>query len=177
MASFEPVVVLFGSHKNLSIVNFRLPVSFVFAVDEDSLEELISTDPQLHNSCLQRYFLILLETIADEVFERLQNNHRIQVIYTREPLTHVSEFSKPHRIMHKQLQQFTLDLTADVVQFFTNEGAKQAKLERINLTDIYYRQARLLKEWAMSFVRVRVILFIIIRLHKPRIHRRSPVIF
>lgn len=155
MASFEPVVVLFGSHKNLSIVHFRLPVSFVFAVDVDSLEELISIDSQLHHSCLQRYFLILLETIADEVFERLQNNHRVQAIYTREPLTHASESSKPHRIIHKQLQQFTLDLTADIVHFFTNEGAKQAKLERVNLTDIYYRQARLLKEWAMSFARVR----------------------
>ena len=154
MASFEPVVVLFGSTKNFSAINFRLPVSFVLAADEDSLEELISTDSRLHESCLQRYFLILLQTITKEVLERLQNNHRVQVIYTREPLTQASQSSKLHRTINKQLQQFTLNLTADIVQFFTTEGAKQAELERVHLTSIYYRQARLLKEWAMSFAKV-----------------------
>ena len=176
MAAFEPVVVLFGSTKNFSTINFRLPVSFVFAADEDSLEELISTDSQLHNPCLQRYFLILLQAVTNDVFEQLQNNHRVQVIYTREPLTSTSQPSKLHRIINKQLQQFTLDLTADIVQFFTTEGAKQAKLERLHLTGIYYRQARLLKEWAMSFAKVGTT-FIIRLFYESRIYRQSPIIF
>jgi hypothetical protein len=154
MASFEPVVVLFGSSKSISTINFRLPVSFVLAIDEASLEELISADPELSDPCLQRYFVILLQSVKDDVFEHLQANHRVQVIYTREALTCAFNQLKPHRIINKQLQQFTLDLTIDIVQFLTIEGKKQAKLERLHLTRIYYRQARLLKEWAMSFVKV-----------------------
>lgn len=147
MVSFEPVVVLFGTMKTLSTIHFRLPVSFVFALDENDLEELICSDCQLHDSYLRRYFVILFQTVTNQVFEHLQNNHRVQMIYTRQPL----EF---HRIINKQLQQFTLDLTEDIVTFLTIEGTKQMKLERTHLTDIYYRQARLLKEWAMSFAQV-----------------------
>jgi hypothetical protein len=149
MASFEPVVVLFGSSKSISTINLRLPVSFVFAIDEVSLEELISVDP-----CLQRYFVILLQSVKDDIFERLQANHHVQVIYTREALPCAFNQTKLHRIINKQLQQFTLDLTSDIVQFLTMEGEKQVKLERSHLTRIYYRQARFLKEWAMSFVKV-----------------------
>jgi hypothetical protein len=154
MASFEPVVVLYGSSKSISTINFRLPVSFVIATDEAALKGLITIDPQLSDTCLQRYFVVLLESINDAVLEGLQTNHRVQVIYSREPLTYVSNHPKLHRIINKQLQQFTLDLTADIVHFFTVEGEKQAKIERLHLTRIYYRQARLLKEWAMSFVKV-----------------------
>jgi hypothetical protein len=155
MASVQPVVVLFGSSKSISTINLRLPVSFVFAIDEVSLESIITVDPRLSDTYLQRYFVILLESISNEVYERLQINHRVQVIYSREDLTFcVSNQTKLHRIMNKQLQQFTLDLTADIVYFFTIEGEKQAKLERLHLARIYYRQARLMKEWAMSFVKV-----------------------
>jgi predicted aldo/keto reductase-like oxidoreductase len=98
--------------------------------------------------------VILLESIKDNVLEHLQTNHRVQVIYSREALTCVSNHLKLHRIINKQLQQFTLDLTADIVHFFTIEGEKQAKLERLDLTRIYYRKARFLKEWAMAFVKV-----------------------
>jgi hypothetical protein len=154
MASFEPVVVLFGSSKSISTISLRLPVSFVFATDEAALEELITVDPKLSEICLQRYFVVLLESINDDVLEGLQTNHRVQAIYSREALPGFSDHPKLHRIINKQSQQFTLDLTTDIVQFFTVEGEKQAKLERLNLTRIYYRQARLLKEWAMSFIKV-----------------------
>ncbi|CAF2537696.1 unnamed protein product [Rotaria sp. Silwood2] len=153
MASFEPVVVLFGSSKSISTINLRLPVSFIFAIDETSLEELITVDPPLSTTILQRYFIILLESISSNVHERLQTNHRVQAIYSRDIFTGASSHSKLSRIINKQLQQFTLDLTADIVHFFTIEGEKQAKLERLNLARVYYRQARLLKEWAMSFAR------------------------
>jgi hypothetical protein len=154
MVSFEPVVALFGSGKTISTINIRIPVSIVFAIDEASLEGLITVDSSVSDPCLQRYFVILLETISDELLERLQTNHRVQVIYSREALTRASSHPKLLRIINKQVQRFTLDLTADIVRFYTIEGEKQAKLERLNLVRIYYRQARLLKEWAMSFVKV-----------------------
>ena len=44
-------------------------------------------------------------------------------------------------------------LTADIVHFLTIEGEKQAKIERLHIAKIYYRQARILKEWAMSFAK------------------------
>jgi hypothetical protein len=154
MASFEPVVVLYGSSKRNSTINLRLPVSFVLANDEETLEDLTTSDPQLSNTCLQRYFVILLEAVSDEVLEHLQINHRVQVIYSQDVSDCASSRPKLHRLINKQLQQFTLDLTADIVQFFTTEGEKQTKLERLDLVKIYYRQARLLKEWAMSFVKV-----------------------
>ncbi|CAF0838365.1 unnamed protein product [Rotaria sordida] len=153
MAYFDPVIVLFGSSKSISTINLRLPVSFVFAIDETSLEELVTVDPPLASTTLRRYFIILLESISNDVFERLQTNHRVQIIYSRDMLTYVSSHSKLPRIINKQSQQFTLDLTADIVHFFTIEGEKQEKLERLNLVRLYYRQARLLKEWAMSFAK------------------------
>ena len=155
MASFEPIVVLFGSIENLSTLNFRLPVSFVFAVDENVLLERVSVDPPLLEPCLHRYFVVLLQAVKIELFERLQKNHRVQAIYTQERIICTAQSTKPHRAINKQLQQFTLDLTADIVHFLTFEGEKQLKLERVHLTRIYYRQVRLLKEWAMSFAKVR----------------------
>ncbi|CAF1089465.1 unnamed protein product [Adineta steineri] len=153
MAYCEPIVVLYGQSKSISTINLRLPVSFVLATDEIILEDLINSDAQSSDTCLQRYFIILLESINDNVLEHLQTNHRVQVIYSREILTCTSDRSKLHRIINKQMQQFTLDLTADIVHFLTSEGEKQAKLERLDLVKIYYRQARLLKEWAMSFIK------------------------
>ena len=155
MASFEPVVVLFGSTRTLAVSNFRLPVSFVFATDEDTLVECVSVDPELFQPCVQRYFVILFETAKNEVFKCLQNNHRVQAIYTKEPIVCASQSSQFYRTINKQLQQFTLDLTADIVHFLTVEGEKQVTLEQVDLTRIYYRQVRLLKEWAMSFAKVR----------------------
>jgi hypothetical protein len=162
MTSFEPVVVLFGSSRSISTISFRLPVSFVFAIDEASLEELITIDPQLSDTCLQRYFVVLLESVNDNVLEHLQTNHRVQAIYSRNAVTYLPNHPKLHRIINKQ---FTLDLTTDIVHFFTIEGEKQAKLEQLNLTRIYYRQARLLKEWAMSFIKVEFYLLIIFLFH------------
>ena len=155
MASFDPVVVLFGSSKSLSTLSLRLPVTFVFAPDELSLEELTTFTPPLSETCLERYFVILLESISDDVLDRLQNNHRIEVIYSRDILSCNSSQPKLQRVINKQLQQFTLDLTADIVRFYKNEGEKQKTLERFNLVNTYYRQARSLKEWAMSFAKVR----------------------
>ncbi len=115
MASFEPIVVLYGSSKSISTIHLRLPVSFVFTIDEASLEDLITADSQLSDTCLQRYFVILLESVSDDVLEHLHTNHRVQVIYSRDVLTCSSGHLKLHRIINKQLQQFTLDLTGDIV--------------------------------------------------------------
>lgn len=139
MTSFEPVIVLYGSSKCISNIRLRIPITFLIATNEILLEELLTTNSNLNETCVQRYFVVLLESIDKELIERLQTNHRIQKIYSRE-------------LIHENLQQFTLVLTADIVRFFTIEGEKQAKIERVNLANIYYRQARLLKEWAMSFV-------------------------
>ena len=154
MTSFEPIVVVFCSIHDLSTVDFRLPVSFVFAIDEDSLEKHVSTNPQLYEPSLQRYFVILLQAINDDVLKRLQTNHRVQSIYMRGSFTHRGQSVKPLRSVNQHMQQFILDLTADIAHFFKVEGEKQVKLERLHLTRIYYRQVRLLKEWAMSFAKV-----------------------
>ncbi|CAF2108189.1 unnamed protein product [Rotaria magnacalcarata] len=153
MACFEPVVVVFGSTKTISTLSLRLPVSFSLAINEESLEDLITIDPPLSSKDLKRYFVVLLEPISNDVLERLQINHRIQAVYSRDNLTCESTHKKRPQIMNKQLQQFTLDLTADIVQFFKTESEKQTKLERLHLVRVYYRQARLLKEWAMSFAK------------------------
>lgn len=154
MASFEPFVVIFGSIKSISTFTLRLPVSFEILIDEAAFENLLTVDLPLSCKYLKRYFVILLEPISNDTLEHLQINHRIQVIYTREKLTSESNHSKPLRTMNKQLQQFTLDLTEDIVNFYITEGEKQAQLERIQLSRVYFRQARLLREWAMSFAKV-----------------------
>ncbi|CAF4403620.1 unnamed protein product [Rotaria sp. Silwood2] len=109
-------------------MNLRLPVSFVLAIDEVTLEDLTTSDPQLSDTCLQRYFVILLEAVRYEVLEHLEINHRVQVIYSQDASNCTSSRPKLHRLINKQLQQFTLDLTADIVHFLTIEGEKQTKL-------------------------------------------------
>ena len=177
MASFEPIVVLFGSIGSPSTLNFRLPVSFVFAVDEESLVERVFVDPPLLEPCLHRYFVVLLQAVKNEVLEYLQNNHRVQAIYTQEPITCTAQSTKPHRTINKQLQQFTLDLTADIVHFLTVEGEKQVTLEQVDLTRIYYRQVRLLKEWAMSFAKVRLFVCRFVLFHLFMYSRQNQVKF
>ncbi|CAF4020305.1 unnamed protein product [Rotaria sordida] len=153
MTSFEPIVIVFGSSKSISNVNLRFPISFELAIDEASLERIITVDPQSCDTCLHRYFVILLDLITDEFFDRLQTNHHVQAIYSQNDFVNASERHKLRRIINKQWQQLSLDLTSDIVYFLTVEGEKQAKLEQILLAQVYYRQARLLKEWAMSFIK------------------------
>jgi len=84
MMSFEPIIVLYGSNK--SICNIRLRITFIIATNENIVEELVTTDPDLSQTCLQRYFVVVLESIDNQILERLQNNHRVQRIYSRERL-------------------------------------------------------------------------------------------
>ncbi|CAF1223722.1 unnamed protein product [Rotaria sp. Silwood1] len=153
MASFELIVIIFGSSKSISTVNLRLPISFTLAIDETSLISSITVDSQTFDTCLHRYFVVLLDTISDELFDRLQINHQVQAIYSQNNFVNATERHKLRRFINKQWQQLSLDLTSDIVYFLTVEGEKQAKLEQIPLAQVYYRQARLLKEWAMSFVK------------------------
>ncbi|CAF3765154.1 unnamed protein product [Rotaria socialis] len=153
MTSFELIVIVFGSTKSVSNVNLRFPISFVFATDESSLENLITTDPPSFDTCLRRYFVLLLDTITDQFFDCLHMNHHVQIVYSQNNFIHAQNRQKLRLIRNKQWQQVTLDLTSDIVNFLTVEGEKQAKLEQISLAQVYYRQARSLKEWAMSFVK------------------------
>ncbi|CAF3353707.1 unnamed protein product [Rotaria sp. Silwood2] len=153
MSSFEPIVAIFGSSKSISTINLRLPISFVLAIDEASLKRLINVDPESFDTCLHRYFVILLDSITDELFDHLQINHHVQAIYSENAFVNASKRHKLRHIIHKQWQQLTLDLTSDIVYFLTVEGEKQAKVEQMPLAQVYYRQARLLKEWAMSFLK------------------------
>ena len=154
MSSFEPVVIIFGCSKSISNVNLRLPISFTFSTDESSLEKSITNDPPSFDECLQRYFIILLDSIDDEFFKQIHNNHRVQLIYSRNEFNRVNQQHKLRPIRNKSWQQITLDLTFDVICFLTVEGDKQKNAEQIRLAQVYYRQARLLKEWAMGLVKV-----------------------
>ncbi len=155
MASFEPIVVIFGSNKTIAAVHLRLPVSCLFAFDVESLEQLVDVTPQLSDICLQRYFVILLDSIGKDLLKRLETNHRVIAVY-RHDLMCVNSQDQANR-MTNSFRQLTLDLTSDIVRFLTLEGEKQIKLERISLVKIYYQQARVLKEWAMSLFKVKSI--------------------
>ncbi|CAF1164795.1 unnamed protein product [Rotaria sordida] len=149
MASFEPIVVIFGSSKSIAAVNLRLPVSILFAFDATSLEELVSVTPQIPDTCLSRFFVILLDPIDDNLLARLKENHRVKGIYKRESMDSTSP--KQMNQMTNSFKQVTLDLSNDIVRFLTSEGEKQIKLEQMSLVKIYYQQARVLQQWVMSF--------------------------
>ncbi|CAF2954721.1 unnamed protein product [Rotaria sp. Silwood2] len=149
MASFEPIVVVFGSSKSIAAVNLRLPVSLLLAFDVASLEELVSVTPQIADTCLSRFFVILLDSIDDAVLERLKENHRVKAVYRRDIMDSTSQ--EQMNRMTNSFKQLTLDLSNDIVRFLTTEGEKQVKLERIPLVKIYFQQARILKQWVMSF--------------------------
>ncbi|CAF2050987.1 unnamed protein product [Rotaria magnacalcarata] len=166
MASFEPIVIVFGSTKSVLNVNVRFPISFVFAIDESSLENLIATDPPSFDTCLRRYFvLLLLDIITDKFFDCLHVNHHVQIVYSQNNFIRAQNRQKLRLIINKQWQQVTLDLTSDVVNFLTVEGEKQAKLEQISLAQVYYCHARSLKEWAMSFVKAELCHILLIPLN------------
>ncbi|CAF1471583.1 unnamed protein product, partial [Rotaria sordida] len=116
MTSFEPIVIVFGSSKSISNVNLRFPISFELAIDEASLERMITVDPQSCDTCLHRYFIILLDLITDEFFDRLQTNHHVQAIYSQNDFVNASERHKLRCIINKQWQQLSLDLTSDIAE-------------------------------------------------------------
>ncbi|UJR32556.1 hypothetical protein I4U23_020017 [Adineta vaga] len=140
MASFEPTAVIFGCNRSIGSISLRLPVPLLCIFDENSLEQLIDTSPQLTDACLQRYFIILLDSLDKDLLERVERNHRVVAVYKHDQSNRTKN----------SVRQLTLNLTNDIVRFLTEEGEKQIKLERISLTKIYYQQARTLKEWAMS---------------------------
>jgi hypothetical protein len=155
MASFEPIVVTFGSPTSVATANLRLPVSSLFAFDVKSLEQIVSVSPQLSDPCLHRYFVILLESIDKDLLTRLESNHRVVSVYNQETMCDNTQ-NQLNQMMNS-FRQLTLDLSSDIVRFLTSEGEKQIKLERMHLVKIYYQQARVLKEWIMAFFKVKLI--------------------
>jgi hypothetical protein len=154
MASFEPIVVIYGSTTTVAAANLRLPVSFLFAFDVTSLEKIVSTSTQLTDSCLHRYFVVLLDTIEENLLMCLKGNHRVVAVYNQDVICDNS-LDQLNR-MSNTLRQLTLDLSSDIIHFLTSEGQKQVKLERMALVKIYYQQARILKEWVMSSFKVKL---------------------
>src|ERR1700722_4363463 len=137
MASFEPIVVLFGSNEIIATIKLKLPVSFTFAIDESSLERLVTVDPKPSDTSLPRFFILLFNSIDKDLLDRLQANHRVQAIYSRDKLDTINQ--QKLRQIRKNTQQFTLNLTGDIVRFLKEQGEKQSKLERISLVKAYYR--------------------------------------
>ena len=153
MASFEPTVVIFGSSNSIAAANLRFPVSFLFAFDVTSLEQLVNVTPEISDTCLFRYFVVLLDSIDEAILTRLDANHRVVAIYKRD-LTCGNILQQISR-MTNSFRQMTLDVSNDIIRFLTVEGQKQVKLERMFLVKIYYQQARVLKQWTMSFFKVK----------------------
>ena len=153
MASFEPTVVIFGSSESIAAANLRLPVSLWFAFDVTSLEQLVNVTPKISDTCLPRYFVVLLDSVDEAVLARLETNHRVVAIYRR----HLICESTQQQIsqMTNSFRQMTLDVSSDIIRFLTVEGEKQMKLERMFLVKIYYQQARVLKQWTMSLFKVK----------------------
>lgn len=149
MGSFEAIVVIYGSPKSISTANLRLSVSSLFAFDVKSLEELINASPQFTNRCLKRYFIILLETIDEDILKNVQLNNGIISIYNKETICDYSQ--QQLNRMKNSSKQITLDLTNDIIQFLTSQGEKQMKLGKIQLVNIYHQQIRTLKQWIMAF--------------------------
>ncbi|CAF3006292.1 unnamed protein product [Rotaria sp. Silwood2] len=149
MSSFEPVVLIYGSPADILHATLSLPVPSLFAFDLKSLENIVNLSPQMNQLYLHRYFLVLLQSIDDTIFHQLQSNHRIIRIYKKQ--NSIEQNFKELNQMANSFKQLTLDITNDIIQFLTHEGEKQLKLERISLVKIYYQQARILKEWMMTF--------------------------
>lgn len=153
MASFEPIVLVFGSNRSIAAARLRLPVPLAFAFDTDSLEEQVNVAAELTDISLPRYFVVLLDAVEEDLLMRLKANHRVLAVYTPERLC-ANDQEQANRMTHS-IRQLTLDVTSDIVCFLTMEGQKQLTVERISLVRIYYQQARVLKEWAMSSIKVK----------------------
>jgi hypothetical protein len=164
MSSFEPIVLIYGSPQSVASANLRLPVSSLFAFDIKSFENILKTPSQLTNPCLYRYFIILLESIDQDLLLSLHSNHRIISIHHGDKILSNSDQDGINR-MRNSFRQITLDLTNDIIRFLTFEGQKQLKLERISLVKIYYQQARILKEWSMSLFKVLFTLFYLLNIN------------
>ena len=158
MSSFEPTIIIFGSTQTISRINIRLPVSTLFAFDIQSLENIVHRNVDLSQSSLQRYFILLLQSIDDNLFQSLENNHRIISIY------HL--YSHQDQIKNS-FEQLTLDLTNDISRFLINQANKQIQLERLSLVKVYYQQVRVLKDWAMSLFKVTFFIYTFTFFFKP----------
>lgn len=81
MSSFEPIVLIFGSPQCIGSAHLRLPVSSSFAFDVKVLEDILNVSPPLSNPSLNRYFIILLQAIDEDLLSRLKCNHRVINVY------------------------------------------------------------------------------------------------
>lgn len=153
MASFEPIILIFGCSSSIAEINIRLPVSISFVFDVKSLERLANVTPQINDACLSRFFIILLDSVDDELLNRLKTNHRVQAIYKSNKLDSPSQ--QQINRMTNSYRQLTLDVSHDIMCFLTSEGEKQIKLEQMSQVKIYYQQSRTLKQWMMSFFKVK----------------------
>lgn len=151
MASFEPVIIVYGSGKRIASCQLRFPISFSLAFDAKMLDELVNFQPKLSDIQLKRYFLILLDPIETEYAVQLEENHRIISIYYPDRL--YSRNQNQLNRMTNSYRQMSLDVTNDIIQFLTLEGQKQISYERTSLVSIYFKQARIYKEWAMTSFR------------------------
>ncbi|UJR38678.1 hypothetical protein I4U23_031344 [Adineta vaga] len=149
MSSFESIVLIYGSPTDIVHATLSFPVPSLFAFDLKSLENIVNLSPQLNESCLRRYFLILLQPITETIVHQFQSNHRIIKVYNKQ--NSIEQNLKESNQMINSFKQLTLDITNDIILFLTTEGEKQLKLERISLVKVYYQQARILKEWMMTF--------------------------
>jgi PII-like signaling protein len=149
MSSFEVIAVIFGSADSIIRLSLRVPVAFNIKTNPTALENFISIDRNPSNMCYYRYVVILLDPIDNELMNRLQSNDRVIIIYGR-------DLFKGHK--QKPFidddQQFSIVLTADIVQFLITEGMKQATLKRNILAYFCYRKARILQNWIISFIKV-----------------------
>lgn len=111
----------------------------------------MKTDVFPSTTSISKYILILLEEIDNGLLHLLECHDRIQVIYSRK--THPNR-NKPVRLIHQQFEQFLLDLVEDMSNLLLGESEKQQKLKQFDLAEIQCRQAQILREWAMSTVKV-----------------------
>ncbi|CAF3537887.1 unnamed protein product [Rotaria sp. Silwood1] len=151
MSSFEPIVVVFGSCKSTAAVNLRLPVSLLFAFDATSLEELVSVTPQIADTCLSRFFIILLDSIDDDLLTRLKENHRVKgakIGYTSTVIRQLNDYI-PSSERHSALVPYAELLFKNEDPHYICRLIK--KLSPIRFY-VYGNMLRMLSEWSKLMI-------------------------
>ncbi|CAF1542235.1 unnamed protein product [Adineta ricciae] len=84
MDFIEPIIIIFGSIERISRLNFNIPVTLKILTKATSLAQSVNVKRNSLNTCCHRYFVILLDTIENDLMTHLQATDEVLVIYLRE---------------------------------------------------------------------------------------------
>ncbi|CAF3560993.1 unnamed protein product [Adineta steineri] len=155
MEEIQLKTIIYGSEEILESIELNLPIPMILTHDRSSLARKISNQSKHINSKLQRYFIILFESIENEpdnLYEKMEENSQVIAVFHTWNEDSVRTF-KQTKVYNIRQDLLTFALTCSIIEYLKAQANQHIQLNQIPLSKIYMRQAGKIKEWLMSTIR------------------------